>query len=153
MFDEAAVTERTAEVARDDTAEAVLDEANVRSLTIMNLSGDSTLVWAPANDALMHEIIQKKLDEGFVFHILEERFVKLLPARRVRVTDVAQAMASRKLVMADELFASIVGQGSVQLVRTPDKPGGLTAGGTRRSTDAAEIASRQSVGVRQLAGG
>jgi hypothetical protein len=101
----------------------------------------------------MRGIIERKIADGFVFHILERRFLSILPERRVRVTDIEKAMASRRLVMADDLFASIVGQGSIQLVRTPEVPGGILSGGTRSSRDPAEIASHQAVAVRQLVGG
>ncbi len=91
------------------------------SLTVLNRSGDSTLAWDASNDAMvMREVIQRKLDEGFAFFVLRKRMGGLLPDRRERVTDVEAAMASRRLVMADEVLASVVGK-DVHLVPSPSR--------------------------------
>jgi len=130
----------------------LFDEDTVRSLTILNLSGDSTLAWGPKNDDVMREIIERKMKEGFAFFVLKKRLGGLLGERKVRVTDLDKAMESRSLVMADEDFAAIVTEGGVQLVRTPDR-GGMGTGDAMLSRDPAQIASGQSVAVRQMKGG
>ena len=147
-----------AELANIAGAAATGMDDGIRSLTLLNMSGDSTLVWGPANDELMRGVIEKKLAEGVVFHVLKERFPgtalgQLLGDRKVRVRNVEQAMASRKLSMADADFAAIITDGGVQMIRTPERPGGVLAGGSRVSKDPDEIMRSQSVGIRQYHGG
>lgn len=129
------------------------DEATVRSLTILNLSGDSTLIWSPENDDLMREVIAERMRNGFAFFVMERRWQGLVPDRKVRVTDIDKAMASRRLTMADEVFASIVGRDGVQLVRTPAKEGALSTGEARLTRDPAVAARSQCLAVRQPVGG
>lgn len=131
---------------------ALREDDDTRSLTILNLSGDSTLTWSPANDAVMRDMIERKMKEGFAFFILRKRLKGLLPARREAVTDIEKAMASRELVMADEDFARIVGEGAANLVRTPERAP-LANDDAVQSRDPALIAASQSVAVRKMAGG
>lgn len=44
------------------------------ALTMLNEKGDTTIVWTPDRDDEMEAIIQKKLDEGCTFFIIEPRF-------------------------------------------------------------------------------
>ncbi len=132
---------------------ATYDEDTVRSLTILNLSGDSTLIWAPENDALMEGVIGERMRNGFAFFVMRRRWGGLLPDRKVRVTDLAKAMESRKLTMADEVFAGIVGQGGVQLVRTPAQRSGLGTGDAQLTRVPALAAASQCLVVRQPVGG
>lgn len=125
-------------------------DTETRSLTVLNMSGDSTLAWSPELDATMRELIERKMKEGFTFFILKKR--RILPDRKQRVTDVEQAMKSRSLVMADEDFAAIVAHGGARLVKTPSSDP-LRPGDTSMSRDPAAIAASQSVAVRQMRGG
>jgi hypothetical protein len=141
------------DVPRGRVAADRLEESTVRSLTILNLSGDSTLAWGPDNDALMRDIVERKMREGFSFFVMERRWTGLLPDRKALVTDIDKAMASRKLTMADDLFASIVTDSGVQLVRTPSREGGVRIGDAQMTRDPAVVASSQCVAVRHPVGG
>lgn len=121
------------------------------SLTVLNRSGDSTLAWDASNDAVMREVIQAKLDQGFAFFVLRRRLGGLLPDRRERVTDIEAAMASRRLVMADDALASVVGK-DVHLVASPAREP-LRDGDAVQSRDAGLIARSQSYAVAPMAGG
>lgn len=130
-----------------------LDPGEVRSLTVMNRSGDSTLTWTEKNDDLMRGVIEKKIAEGFAFFIVRKRLKGLLSDRKIRITDAAQAMASRKLVMADEDLASVISDGGVRLVPTPEREAPLADGDAVLSRDPEEISQAQSLAVAPMAGG
>jgi hypothetical protein len=136
---------------RHETAfETELPE-DARSLTILNVSGHSTLTWTPANDTVMRELIAKKLQQGFVFWILKPRAGGLLGERRVRLKDIAEAMDARKLSMDDEDFARLVSEGCASLVATTPERTNLE--GAEISRDPAVIAASTAVAHRQMTGG
>lgn len=121
----------------------------MRAHTMLDKTGHQTIVWTEESDALMEEIIAKKLKEGIVFHIIEPRFFGLLPAKKTQLTDASEAHKYRALSIADEDFKKFVASGSGDVVDTPDEP----VRRTRRSRDPKEIASNQSIGHRQAVGG
>ena len=127
-------------------------DADIRTLTILNVSGHSSLAWSPKNDDMMRELIAKKLKEGYAFFVIKRRMGGFLPDKRVRVTDLQAAMDARNLSMDDEDFARIIAEGGVQLIRTPAGTG-LRDGDAVQSHDPAEIASNRSVAARGMAGG
>jgi hypothetical protein len=125
---------------------------DARALTFINMSGHSTLTWTEQSDEMMRTIIEAKLKAGFAFWILKPRAGGLLGNRRVRLTNIKQAMDARKLSMDDEDFAKLISEGGVQLIATPDRPSNALDG-ARQSKDPAEIASSRSIGVRAYSGG
>ena len=51
------------------------------SMTLLNETGDITLSWDDERDQDMRQMIQKKLDEGYAFFIIEPKFFGLLKKR------------------------------------------------------------------------
>lgn len=141
---------------------------------MLNEAGDTTIVWTPDRDAEMEAIIQKKMDEGCAFYVIEPRF-----GTRQRLTDVRDARQNRMLAIPDEDLLKFVTGGSDGLpqsisdgaprhslppprtdveveelptaaaVKTPSKP----VRGARRARTAKEVATSESVGTRPRAGG
>ncbi len=124
---------------------------DARTLTILNVSGHSTLTWAPKNDAVMRALIERKLKEGFVFWVLKPRARGLLGERRVRLKSIDQAMDARKLSMDDGDFARLVSEGCASLVATTQDQTDLA--GAEISRDASVIAASRTVAHRQMTGG
>lgn len=121
----------------------------VRAVTILNDAGDQTIVWTEDRDDQMVEIIRKKMAEGVAFFIVEPRFFGLLPSKKTVLADPDEARKHRALAIRDEDFAKFVGEGSGDVVKTPDKA--VTT--LRRAESAEDAAKSQSVGVKPMKGG
>lgn len=122
-----------------------------RALTMLNESGDTTIVWTSDRDAAMESVIEKKMEAGCAFYIIEPRF-----GTRERLTDARDANRHRMLAIPDADLAKFVGDSEVEsddqsaaVVKTPDKP----VKTVRRAKTAKEVASAQSVGVAPRRGG
>lgn len=123
----------------------------LRSLRMLNESGDTTLEWKPENDDKMLEIIQRKMDAGVTFYLIVPR----KPGQRGRVASpkplkkVGDAMKHRALAIKDADFSKFVLDGHGVAVSSPAEP----VQTTRRAKTAREVASGQSVGVMPRRGG
>lgn len=120
-----------------------------RAVTILNESGDTTIVWTDDRDDEMEAIIARKMEQGVTFFIIEPRFFGLLPSKKTELKDPAEARKHRALAIPDEDFAAFVAEGKGEAVNTPAEP----TRKTRLSRNAKEVAQSQSVGVRQARGG
>lgn len=119
-----------------------------RSLTILNTSGDVTIIWDEASDERMTAIIQKKMDEGMTFFIVEPVAGGLAPPKKTKLADPEQALKNRALVIDDEDIATFVGEGGAEVIKRPAKTKTV-----KKASSAKEAATSQSVGVRQRKGG
>lgn len=124
-----------------------------RTLTLLDRTGDTTLLWDEASDAAVLPVIERKLVEGVTFFILEPVAGGLAPPRRTQLTDTAAIRDRRALAMADRDFAALVGLGDVTVVRTDEAPLAKRTSRTKISRDARAIAAGQSVAVRPARGG
>lgn len=126
----------------------------LRALTMLNERGDTTLVWTSDRDEEMERVIQKKMDEGCIFYLIDSRF-----GTREKLRDPGDANRHRMLAIPDEDFAKFVGgpvdpaagaeHHTAAVVPTPDAP----IKGARRAKTAKEVASGESVGTRPRRGG
>ena len=119
-----------------------------RSLTLMNTSGDVTIIWDESSDAAIEEIIAKKMAEGMTFFIVEPVAGGLAAPKKTALTEVAQAMKNRALVIADAELAAFVSSGAATLVKTDGRRKTV-----KRATTAKEVATSTSVGMKPRAGG
>lgn len=127
----------------------------LRSLTMLNETGDTTIVWTPDRDDEMERIIEKKMAEGCIFFVIEPRF-----GTRSMLRNPSMAFEHRMLAIRDEDFAKFVGgpvdpaagaeAHSAAVVPTPNEAPIKTV---RRAKTAKEVASGQTVGVRARRGG
>jgi len=116
---------------------------------MLNIRGDTTIVWTEDRDEEMEAIIQKKMDEGCAFFIVEPRFFGLLPSKKTKLEKAADAKQHRALSIPDEDFAKFVSADGAELVSTPAAP----VKSVRKTKSAKEVAKGQSVGVRPMRGG
>lgn len=114
------------------------------ALTMLNQRGDTTIVWTPDRDDIMEAIIQKRMDEGCSFFIIDTRF-----GTRQKLTDASEAAKHRMLAIPDEDFANFVGAGHGEMVPTPKTP----AKTIRKAKTAKEVAKAESVGIKPMRGG
>lgn len=124
-------------------------ESAPRALTILNQSGDTTIVWTEDRDDEMEAIIAKKMAEGITFFTIEPRFFGLLPSKKTKLQDAAEARKHRALSIPDDDFAQFVESGSGDAVKTPRG----SVAGAMIERDPKKVAKSQSVGVRQMKGG
>jgi hypothetical protein len=116
---------------------------------MLNQSGDTTIVWTDDRDDEMEAIIAKKMAEGVTFFTIEPRFFGLLPSKKTKLTDAAEARKHRALSIPDEDFARFVESDGAAAVKTPDAP----VAGAMIERDPKKVAKSQSVGVKPMKGG
>lgn len=125
----------------------------VKATTILGRLGDITWVWDESADEMMEQLIQKKMDEGYTFWLIEPRMGGILPPNRVELDSARAALRHRAVAMRDVDFVKLVCQESppkgVTVVRTPDKP----AKSVRRAKTAKEASAGETVAVRAARGG
>lgn len=115
----------------------------LRSMTMLNERGDTTIAWSPDRDEEVERIIQKKMSEGIRFFIIADRGL------RMPLKNIADVVPSRTLAIPDEDWSAFVGEGKGEAIKTPDEP----VKKSRLSKNAKEVAASQSVGVKPLRGG
>lgn len=123
----------------------------LRAITFLNEAGDTTITWTSDRDDEMEKIIQKKMDAGVVFFVIERRF-NGEPDGHIKLTEKNMELARKYRALSipnDEDLAKFVESGSGRAVKTPKAP----VRGARKSKSAREVASSESVGVRQMRGG
>lgn len=121
----------------------------IRALTMLNEAGDTTIAWSSETDDAMAEIIQKKMDQGVVFFLIEPRMGGLLPPEKTKLENAADALKHRALSIPDEHLAALVGEGKAVALKTP--PAKVKT--VRKTKDAKEAARSETVGVRPMRGG
>lgn len=114
------------------------------ALTMLNEAGDTTLVWTEDRDDEMEALIQKKMDQGCSFFLIEPRFGTRAPLKYA-----SDANKHRMLAIPDSDFATFVGEGKIEAVSTPAAP--IKTKG--RAKSAKEAAKGETVGVKPRKGG
>lgn len=116
-----------------------------RMLTMLNEAGDTTISWTPDRDQEMESIIEKKMQEGVTFFIID----RVHDGALMKLEKPADAMQHRALAIPDEDLSKFVASGSGSAIATP--PEKVTK--SRVSRSAKEVASSKSVGVKPRRGG
>ena len=114
------------------------------ALTMPNQNGDTTITWEDDNDDAMAEILQRKMDAGCTFFIINPR-----TGGRKKLGKVKDAMKGRTLAIPDEDLAKFVSDGKGEAIKTPDKP----AVTVRKAKTGREAARHETVGIQPRAGG
>jgi hypothetical protein len=122
---------------------------SVRAMTMLNEMGDTTFIWTEDQDEAWKEIIEKKMQEGVVFFIVEPRFKGLLPPKKTEVKRWQDAQKHRAIMIKDEDLMKMVESGAGSMVSTPDS----AAKTRKRASSAAEAASSETIATRQRQGG
>jgi hypothetical protein len=121
----------------------------MRTLTMLNEAGDTTISWTEDRDDEMESIIAKKMKEGITFFIVVRGRGKTLTQRGPELKKPAEARKQRALVIPDEDLAKFVSSGAGMVQATSDAP----VKTSRVSRNAKEVAKSESVGVQQRSGG
>jgi hypothetical protein len=119
------------------------------AMTLLNELGDLTIVWEPQNDAEMESLIQRRMDAGITFFLIEPRMGGIVAPDRKRLKKPADARKHRALSIPDDEVAKFVADGKAEVVPTPAAP----VRKSRVSRSAKEVAAGESIGIRQRSGG
>lgn len=115
-----------------------------RSLTLLNEMGDMTLTWEEDKDEYMAEIIQKKLDQGVRFFIIEP-FTK----NQIEVKKLSD-IKGRTLSIPDADIEKLLTDGKVGLIKRLVSSAIDTI---RPATTVKEVVKNHTIGVKQMVGG
>jgi hypothetical protein len=124
----------------------------LRSLTILNEMGDTSITWQPEQDDAMEELVARKMAAGVTFYIVPQR----KPGQRgalkkpQKLTDPAKAREHRALALSDADFSKFVLEGKGEAIQSP-APEKIDK--AKRAKTAKEVASGHSVGVQPRRGG
>jgi hypothetical protein len=124
------------------------DESAIRSMTLLNETGDLTIAWEADDDERMREMIQAKMDQGYSFFAVRR---KLGVRRKVRVTKASDLGSDRKVVLKDADAERLFREGTVGLVTGGQPNAEIETSG--RVSDAAQAARQETVAVRPARGG
>lgn len=120
-----------------------------RAMTLLDETGDVTIMWSEQNDDDMEAMIQRKMDAGITFFLVEPRFGGVVPPELKPLKKAADARKYRAISIPDDEVAKFVEDGKAEVVPTP----AARVKGSRVSRSAKEIAAGESIGVRPRRGG
>jgi len=115
-----------------------------RSLTLLNEMGDLSLTWEADKDDEMAAIIQKKLDQGVRFFLIEPFTKKQIEVKRL------EDIKGRQINVPDEDIEKLFTEGKIGIIKRITGSIMETIG---TSSNAKEIASSHSIATRQFRGG
>jgi hypothetical protein len=118
------------------------------SCRMLDKSGDITFAWESDNDEAVAVMIQKKMDQGVRFFIVQP-----FAGSEVEITRI-EDIVGRELRVHDEDFAKLLTEGKAGILSragTAIKDGAMNL--VRRVTDAREAAAADTLAMRQPAGG
>lgn len=132
---------------------------NLSSTVILNTSGDVTISWTPDEHEDMMRVIQKKLDDGYVFFEIErtKRFFDLITTSRKRYIKNATDLKSRQVTIRsmkdidDRDMAEMLVAGVGAVTSTPNENREVKT--VRPVREARKIVNSHTVMMRPVTGG
>jgi hypothetical protein len=119
-------------------------EVTHRSMTLLNEMGDLSITWEEDKDEKMAEIIQKKMDMGVRFFIIQP-FTK----QQIRVQKLSDVVG-RTVSIPDEDVEKLFTNGEVGIVK---RLVSTVIDTIRPATNAIEVVKNHTIGVKQMSGG
>lgn len=125
------------------------------STRIMGEQGDVIVVWTDDKDDRILESIQKKMDAGYAFFIVESRAWGLLPPKKTEIKDVKKQkkaiLTTRTVEIRDVDFDALLDDGKVGVTSASREGNEIET--VKRAESAAEVAKSDTVAVPQRRGG
>jgi hypothetical protein len=116
----------------------------IRTLSFLTGDGDNTYGWEEKDDEWVIPMIQKKMDEGYVFWIVRR------PAEAaVRLRQARDALPLRSILIKDDASRILFEQGRISMVSQDS----AEVVRERLATSAADAAANDTVAHRRPAGG
>lgn len=125
----------------------------MRTMTMLNESGDVTIEWLPENDEAMMAVIERKMAAGVSFFIVPMTKAGKPDKRKkpFKIEDAEQARARRAVSIPDADLAKFVSDGLGDVAKSPEQPMGR--GSVRRARTPREAAKNHTIGVAPRRGG
>lgn len=139
-----------------------IESEEMRSLTLLNRSGDITITWDSQNDAKIKELIRKKMAEGYTFFTMRKVVIDAIQIKRKVGAKGVDSLTS--LIIDDDVFdkmiegmddrdlADVLRLQSGNLAKRREQSKELVAQ-KRAKTPEEVIEARQCLGVRPVLGG
>lgn len=123
-------------------------DRHIGSMRLMCPGGDVTLAWDEDSEERMIATIQKKMDEGMSFFVVQPRLGGIIPAKRTKVTKRTDLSKFNAVVVSDADFADLI---TSNAVTASSSSGPIET--THRAETAKEVARSNTVATRPLKGG
>lgn len=120
----------------------------MRSMTMLDQTGDTTIVWDEDTEKALMPIIEKKMREGVVFYLIKPRKLSFLPPKKVKAKKIEEIQKAGAVSINDEALSDLFQKGMI----TTGK-GDQEIEVIKRAESANEVASSHSVAVRPQRGG
>lgn len=78
------------------------DQIPTRSCTFLDQSGDISIAWTPEQDALMVDLIRKKMQEGYSFFVIKPGIAGYLFRQKREIGSVLEIGERREVFVQDE---------------------------------------------------
>lgn len=80
------------------------------TMTMLNATGDVTVAWDADNEKEIKEMIKSKLEQGFIFFMLEERpaFLTIFGKKKVYINDIKDLKNKKEVILKTKDCASKV---------------------------------------------
>lgn len=119
---------------------------------MLDRSGDTAISWNDENDLEVLSYIQKKMNEGYIFFIMDEHHMKITGRQRF-INSVNDITKERKVYMDDKEVADLFQNQKVDIVKVDlNKGNELTLGG-RRAKSAKEVVKNKTTAIKPVRGG
>lgn len=121
------------------------------SMRLLNELGDVTLVWDETADDQIKEVVQRLMDQGVSFFIVEIQAGGLLPPKKTPLEKMKDLKGTRAIAVSDDDFGKLVAAG-VHAIANADTPQGAVATVGRAKT-AEDVAKKDTMAVAPRRGG
>lgn len=90
----------------------------IRTLTLLNERGDTTLAWDEDSDEQMVALIDAKIKEGMTFFLLKPKAKPTVKQKKLK--SAKDALPDRAVVMSDQDFAEMLTSGAATATDAPE---------------------------------
>lgn len=127
---------------------------NIRSMTLLNISGDITLTWTEEQDKNIEKLIQEKIKEGYSFFSYQpntglKKFFKEKSLKKIQTT---KNLTERKITIKDihdEKISDFVTQNSIAVLKMT----GSKFKAIEKLKEPKKISKSHTVAVKRIQGG
>lgn len=121
-----------------------------RHMILLNKTGDVCISWNKESETEMLTYIQKKIDAGYVFFIMDSSFFRM-KKRKKYISSVNDIGTNRKVYLDDADAEKLYEEKKISLVKL--NGGDLTYDTVAKATTAQEVLNHNTVATRPLRGG
>mgnify|MGYP006421471865 CR=1 FL=1 len=127
-----------------------------RNLTFLNQMGDITITWDSSEDEVIKNMIQNKIDQGYVFFVIERKF---LFKKKNKISHINQLANKNSVILEDETLEELFSQNKISIQSSNDNSSSINAKCTLKTSQ--EYFSQKEninsnselVGMRRAVGG